>query len=791
MIRNIWSVTLILLISVMANAQVSISIPVRPVKCTYQETDSLGYDKYSCENGLSKKYQRNDLLKEPSPHKILYGCAVENYHSYKELEKLWKNPKECKAVKDSIEHGEKHGILIRSASKLGDQLGGFLKDCQRKFEQLGENYVANGGSTPTWSNIGMTPIYYSLTKYKVTGIFEERVYGNCEKCVTCVEPPNGYGVSVVLNNDIKESACKKGLTLTRNYKDGLWQPHSISPSEGDNICSEYASDAARVYAGTKEEKKSTLQQFDCNETNSVLLDTILDLKQNSCVKFETKKTSSMQIWCSQFGNYSDESSGKFRSDYEFRVKGCDGKVFSISHPCPNKGEEKDKWMSVPVGGTCPVFLQLKTGYSMKVQNWTMMGGVMKYAIIENGLKFAEWEKEPGPTVNILEDEIQWGLFKDDASVKKNIMKIMYQHIGVIQKYYANNYQQIDNYVRRNNKIEIIFRMDGETGRLNSVEWYAYDIPPLEPVLENTFKSLNESLPGYDGAKINIPLKIEPFGIQKDYSFVEPLVASSLAKANQVCSTMDAHKPRSASDISSILKELTPGLKSVYDDYQKKYHSEHNCEFAGKIEIGFKVDTSGKVTKATIVSSTTRYEEFDRAITSTIEETWNFCNANAETSMKIPFTFEPDGPFLKCQVDEAEKNESTYEETVPKTSSTADDEIAQRKALLKNQEQVDTENNQKQESASAAIESAKQDDVKTSMSTTKLLRIIVSSAVVFGGGVAALVFDKKAKDATTLPPTNEQEFKKGHDEGMRNQNARNVSLGIFATGLVALGISILF
>lgn len=121
--------------------------------------------------------------------------------------------------------------------------------------------------------------------------------------------------------------------------------------------------------------------------------------------------------------------------------------------------------------------------------------------------------------------------------------------------------------------------------------------------------------------------------------------------------------------------------------------------------------------------------------------------------------------------------------VAATSSTADDEIAQRKERLINQ---------KQESASAAAESAKQDDdEKSSISTTKLLRIAVFSAVAVGGAAAAYMFDKKAKDATATPPTNEQEFKKGHDDAKQNQNVRNISLGVAAVGLVALGISILF
>ena len=127
---------------------------------------------------------------------------------------------------------------------------------------------------------------------------------------------------------------------------------------------------------------------------------------------------------------------------------------------------------------------------------------------------------------------------------------------------------------------------------------------------------------------------------------------------------------------------------------------------------------------------------------------------------------------------AKKNPS-----VVATASTADDEIAQRKERLKNQ---------KQESASdAAVSVTQDDDDKSSISTTKLLRIAVFSAVAVGGAAAAYMFDKKAKDATATPPTNEQEFKKGHDDAKQNQNVRNISLGVAAAGLVALGISILF
>ena len=126
-----------------------------------------------------------------------------------------------------------------------------------------------------------------------------------------------------------------------------------------------------------------------------------------------------------------------------------------------------------------------------------------------------------------------------------------------------------------------------------------------------------------------------------------------------------------------------------------------------------------------------------------------------------------------------------------SKKTPESAISPHKEPLKNEIPEKLEDNLMQEKASAAVESAKQNDGEKSMSTTKLLRIGVFSAVALGGGIAALVFDKKAKNATATPPTNRAEFQKGHDDAKQNQNVRNVSLGVAAAGLVALGLTFLF
>lgn len=131
------------------------------------------------------------------------------------------------------------------------------------------------------------------------------------------------------------------------------------------------------------------------------------------------------------------------------------------------------------------------------------------------------------------------------------------------------------------------------------------------------------------------------------------------------------------------------------------------------------------------------------------------------------------------------------EIATSTKNVSESTIASHKEPLKSEAPQKLVENPKQEKASAAAESAKQDDGEKSMSTTKILRIGVFSAVALGGGIAALVFDKKAKDATATPPANRAEFQKGHDDAKQNQNVRNISLGVAAAGLVALGLTFLF
>ena len=68
---------------------------------------------------------------------------------------------------------------------------------------------------------------------------------------------------------------------------------------------------------------------------------------------------------------------------------------------------------------------------------------------------------------------------------------------------------------------------------------------------------------------------------------------------------------------------------------------------------------------------------------------------------------------------------------------------------------------------------------------------ICAGVVVAGGILAYVFDKQAKDATSIPPSTATEYRKGYDDSGKYQNLRNISLGVAALGLVGIGLTFLF
>lgn len=70
-------------------------------------------------------------------------------------------------------------------------------------------------------------------------------------------------------------------------------------------------------------------------------------------------------------------------------------------------------------------------------------------------------------------------------------------------------------------------------------------------------------------------------------------------------------------------------------------------------------------------------------------------------------------------------------------------------------------------------------------------IAISGAVAVAGGVMAAVFNSKAKSASEETPMNPAEYNDQHDKIKKNQQMRNVSLGIMAAGLIGIGVTFLF
>lgn len=94
-----------------------------------------------------------------------------------------------------------------------------------------------------------------------------------------------------------------------------------------------------------------------------------------------------------------------------------------------------------------------------------------------------------------------------------------------------------------------------------------------------------------------------------------------------------HGSRSAADIMKVVRQRSPGLRHIYNEYLKKKPG-----FEGKVALKFTIDPSGKVISISVASSTTGYGEFDAAIKSAVQN-WPFSKVKGgNTTVTIPFTF---------------------------------------------------------------------------------------------------------------------------------------------------------
>ena len=91
--------------------------------------------------------------------------------------------------------------------------------------------------------------------------------------------------------------------------------------------------------------------------------------------------------------------------------------------------------------------------------------------------------------------------------------------------------------------------------------------------------------------------------------------------------------RSAADIMKVVRQRTPGLRHIYNKFQKKKPG-----FQGKVTLKFTIASGGEVISISIASSTTGYGEFDGEIKNAVSR-WKFSKVKSgNTTVTIPFTF---------------------------------------------------------------------------------------------------------------------------------------------------------
>lgn len=91
--------------------------------------------------------------------------------------------------------------------------------------------------------------------------------------------------------------------------------------------------------------------------------------------------------------------------------------------------------------------------------------------------------------------------------------------------------------------------------------------------------------------------------------------------------------RSAADIIKFVRQRTPGLRHIYNKFQKKKPG-----FQGKVTLKFTIASGGEVISISIASSTTGYGEFDGKIKNAVSR-WKFGKVKSgNTTVTIPFTF---------------------------------------------------------------------------------------------------------------------------------------------------------
>ena len=96
---------------------------------------------------------------------------------------------------------------------------------------------------------------------------------------------------------------------------------------------------------------------------------------------------------------------------------------------------------------------------------------------------------------------------------------------------------------------------------------------------------------------------------------------------------EAAKIREKEDIMQVVNARTPALKRIYTE-----HLKQKPGFSGRVVLKFTIAASGEITKIDIVSSTTGYAKFDKAIKDSVA-TWKWTAIESgNVTPTIPFNF---------------------------------------------------------------------------------------------------------------------------------------------------------
>lgn len=97
--------------------------------------------------------------------------------------------------------------------------------------------------------------------------------------------------------------------------------------------------------------------------------------------------------------------------------------------------------------------------------------------------------------------------------------------------------------------------------------------------------------------------------------------------------LDIVGSRSAADIMKVVRQRTPGLRQIYNKFQKRKPG-----LQGKVTLKFTIVPDGEIISISIVSSTTGYGEFDNEIKTAVSH-WKFSKVKSDNTITtIPFTF---------------------------------------------------------------------------------------------------------------------------------------------------------